>query len=95
MCLKVKCKLQSSSIDLVPVPANMTHFFQPLDLTVNRAAKNLTKTEFISYYSRCIQQQLDAGKLLEDVEVSLRLNHCMHSGLSTSISFSLLTKDEV
>lgn len=73
MTNNVKSKLQSSSIDLVPVPANMTHFFQPLDLTVNRAAKNLTKTEFISYYSRCIQQQLDAGKLLEDVEVDLRL----------------------
>ena len=37
---KVKEELRRLSIELVPVPANMTHFFQPLDLTVNRAAKN-------------------------------------------------------
>ena len=30
-------------IELVAVPANMTHFFQPLDLTVNGAVKKLAK----------------------------------------------------
>lgn len=69
----VKSNLQSSSIDHVPVPAYMTYFFQPLDLTVNRAAKNLTKKEFVSHYSRCIQQELDAGESLKDIEVDLRL----------------------
>ncbi len=39
----VKNRLESLLIKLVPVPANMTHFFQPLDLTVNRVAKNLSK----------------------------------------------------
>ena len=34
----VKGKLISLSIELVAVPDNMTHFFQPLDLTVNGAA---------------------------------------------------------
>lgn len=33
-------KLYSLNCEFVPVPANMTHFFQPLDLTVNEAAKN-------------------------------------------------------
>ena len=73
------------SIELVPVPANMTHFVQPLDLMVNRAAKNFTKQEFISYYSSAIQQGLDEGKALEDIEVDPRLavlNHYMHRGWS-------------
>ena len=62
---KVKSTLESLCIDLVPVPANMTHFFQPLDLTVNKSAKNLTKREFVSYYSGVIKEGLDAGKALE------------------------------
>lgn len=32
---KVLSKLASLNIVVVSVPANMTHFFQPLDLTVN------------------------------------------------------------
>lgn len=52
----------------------MTHYFQPLDLTVNRTAKNLTKNKFVSYYSNEIQQELASGKQLEDIEVDLRLS---------------------
>ena len=50
----VKKKLQSLSIEMVQVPANMTHFFQPLDLTVNRVAKQHTRTSFVKYYSDCV-----------------------------------------
>ena len=70
---KVKDELKRLCIELVPVPANMTHFFQPLDLTVNRAAKNFIKKEFISYYSGIIQKGLDEGKALEDIDVDVRL----------------------
>ena len=38
MTVVVKSKLASLCIELVPVPANMTHFFQPLDLTVSGSA---------------------------------------------------------
>ena len=67
----VKQKLDSLSIEMVQVPANMTHFFQPLDLTVNRAAKQLTKKKkaFVTY-----SKQLEAGNQLEDIEVDLRLS---------------------
>ena len=62
------------SIELAPIPANMTHFFQPLDLTVNRSAKSLLiKKEFITYYSGSVQQQLESGKPIEDIEVDFRL----------------------
>ena len=69
----VKKKLQSLSIEMVQVPANMTHFFQPLDLTVNRVAKKHTRTSFVKYYSDCVTKQLESGKSLDDIEVDLRL----------------------
>lgn len=67
----VKNKLDLLSIEQVAVPANMTHFFQPLDLTVNKVAKNFIKK---SYYSGVIQQGLQEGKDLENIEVDLRLS---------------------
>lgn len=69
----VKQKLSSYNIELVAVPANMTHFFQPLDLTVNGSTKKYMKKKFIIYYSSCVKQQLDNGKQLEDIDVDFRL----------------------
>ena len=60
----VKAKLLSMSIELVAVPANMTHFFQPLDLTVNGAAKKFTRNEFVTYYSSTVQKELSNGKCI-------------------------------
>ena len=71
---EVKRKLCSLHIECVYVPANMTHFFQPLDLTVNGAGKQLMKKEFITYYSDAVKQQLESGINLEDVEVDFRLS---------------------
>ena len=51
----------------------MTHFFQPLDLTVNGSAKKFTRKEFITYYSTTVQQQLEYVKSVEDIEVDFRL----------------------
>ena len=70
---KVKRTLESLNIDMVLVPDNMTHFFQPLDLTVNGSAKNFMKKAFITYYSNEVQAQLKSGKELESVEVDLHL----------------------
>ena len=44
---KVKSLLSTLSIELVPVPANMTHFFQPLDLTVNWCSLTLLYLDLI------------------------------------------------
>lgn len=43
---KVLSKLASLNIVVVSVPANMTHFFQPLDLTVNGEVKRFMKDKF-------------------------------------------------
>ena len=71
---KVLSKLASKNIEVISVPANMTHFFQPLDLTVNRLAKKFMKDQFTSWYSANVQSQLDSEVPLDDVDVDLRLS---------------------
>ena len=71
---RVKGKLDSLNVECVYVPANMTHFFQPLDLTVNGAGKKLMRKHFVTYYSQTVKQQLDSGVQLDDVEVDIRLS---------------------
>ena len=43
-------KLESLNLELDPVPANMTHFFQLLHLTVNGSAKKFLRARFTEYY---------------------------------------------
>ena len=69
---KVLSKLAAMNIEVVSVPANMTHFFQPLDLTVNREAKKFMKDQFTAWYSAQIHTQLDSGVPLDDVDVDMR-----------------------
>ena len=71
---KVKEQLTELNIECVYVPANMTHFFQPLDLTVNGCAKQRMRKQFVTYYSSAVKQQLDSGKQLEDIEVDFHLS---------------------
>ena len=52
----------------------MTHFFQPLDLTVNDQAKKFCKEKFTTWYSQEVQRQLDSGTSFEDIEVDLRMS---------------------
>lgn len=70
---KVLRKLESLNCEFVPVPANKTHFFQPLDLTVNQSAKQLMRNKFIKYYSDAVKLELNKGSQIEDIEVDLRL----------------------
>ena len=62
------------NIEVVFVPANMTHLLQPLDLTVNGYVKKFTRGKFNSWYSSQIRNQLDVGKQLHDIDVPLRLS---------------------
>jgi len=71
---QVLSKLAAMNIEVVTVQANMTHFFQPLDLTVNREAKNFMKDQFTAWCSAQIHTQLDSGVPLDDVDVDMRLS---------------------
>ena len=66
--------LKENVIFLVPVPANMMHIFQPLDLTVNRLAQSFFKQKFTEWYSNEIKLQLEAGTKLDEAEVELTLS---------------------
>ena len=65
--------LKENNIFLVHVPPNMTHLYQPLDLTPNRSAKPFFKRKFTEWYSYEITRLLDAGTKLDDIEVKLKL----------------------
>uniref|UniRef100_A0A1X7SIC0 DDE-1 domain-containing protein n=1 Tax=Amphimedon queenslandica TaxID=400682 RepID=A0A1X7SIC0_AMPQE len=70
---KVLKRLDSLHIEFIAVPANMTHFFQPLDFTVNKSAKQYMRREFVMYYSNSVREQLASGKEMEDIDVDFRL----------------------
>ena len=65
--------LDSLNIKVVKVPANMTHFFQPLDLTVNGSAKNFMRKRFVTWYAEEIKKQMDTGVPAESIDVNLKL----------------------
>ena len=74
--------LQENNILVTNVPANMTKFYQPLDLTVNGYAKRFLAKKFNEWYSSEIIKQLDEGASLEEVNVNLRLSvlKLLHAG---------------
>ena len=65
--------LDSLNIKVVKVPANMTHFIQPRDLTVNGSAKHFMIKKFVTWYTEEIKKQMDAGVPAESIDVNLKL----------------------
>ena len=62
------------------VPANMTHLFQPLDLTVHGSTKAFLNEKFTEWFSQKIEEGLSKGKDFEDIDIPLThlcYNHCM------------------
>lgn len=78
----VKDVLEVNNILVTNVPANMTRFYQPLDLTVNGSAKRFLAKKFNGWYSQQISEQLDSGVSLEDIDIKLRLStlKTLHAG---------------
>ena len=52
----------------------MTHLFQPLDLTVNKVAKDFMEKKFSEWFSRQISIGLGNGQELEDIQIDYRLS---------------------
>ena len=69
--------LDSLNIKVVKVPANMTHFFQPLDfraqLNSQRVRKKFYEKKFVTWYAEEIKKQMDAGIPTESTDVNLKL----------------------
>ena len=66
--------LKDNHILVTKVPANMTHLFQPLDLTVNKAAKDYTKQKFSDWFTCQINTGLENGQELDDIEIDYQLS---------------------
>lgn len=66
--------LEENNILVTKVPPNMTNLFQPLDLTVNKIAKNFTKQKFADWFTRQINIGLESGQELDDIEIDYRLS---------------------
>ena len=51
----------------------MTHLFQTLDLTVNEHCKKFTKNEFAKWYMQQVDNAVQVGTKLEDINIEFRL----------------------
>ena len=63
--------LNENNIHTEHIPNNTTNYYQPLDLTTNKWGKEFLKTKFSQWYSEQIQNALDNGKAIEDIEVKV------------------------
>ena len=59
---------------MVPVTNNMTHIYQPLDLTVNRSCKAFLRKESQNWFAGQVQQQIQNGCEAKQVKVDLRIS---------------------
>ena len=87
--------LDSLNIKVVKVPANIAHFFQPLDLTVNGSAKNFMRKKFVTWYAEEIKRQMDAGVPAESIDVNVKLTSptALHANWLTELYNVLTTAD--
>ena len=73
---------KEADICIVNVPANLTKYYQPLDLTVIGYPKRYLKRKFIEWYSGQVKSQLDKNISIEDIQVGLQLTKLkpIHAG---------------
>ena len=73
MTQQVTSLLVKKNILFVKVHNNMTHLFQPLDLSVNGWAKQWMRQNFADWYAEQIREGLDKCFELESIEVKMTL----------------------
>ena len=73
MTTNVRDVITKNNICFVNIPANMTKFYQPLDVTVNGHAKRFFKSKFSAWYADQISKQLNEGVKIDEVNVKFHL----------------------
>ena len=64
--------MEDNHILAMKVPPNMTNLY--LDLSVNKAAKDLTKKKFSEWYTRQLTNGMENGIELDDIEIDYHLS---------------------
>ena len=67
-------KLEENNIMVIFVPPNCTDLLQLLDVSVNKPLKAEIKKRFVSWYSDKVQQQLNDGTPIQEVNVSMQMS---------------------
>ena len=70
---KVLNLLQANNLMYVIVPPNCTDHLQPLDISVNRAAKQFLRNKFENWYADQIIAQKDVGKEIQPVDMRMSI----------------------
>ena len=86
--------LDDNNILYVLVPANCTDKLQPLDLIVNKPAKDFMKSRFQEWYSGIIRKQLDDG-IEEDVDMRLSIMKPLSAQWIIELYFYLKSHPEI
>ena len=71
---KVLKIMEDNHILATKVSPNMTNLYQPLDLSVNKAAKDFTRKKFSEWYTRQLTNGMKNGIELDDIEIDYRLS---------------------
>ena len=66
--------LKENIIETEYIPNNMTNYYQPLNLTTNKWAKDYMKAKFSEWYSQQVREAIDSGKSIEDIEIKFPLS---------------------
>ena len=72
----VLSNLEKLNINIVAIPKNMTHLWQPLDLTTNASVKKMEKRGFNDYFTSTITEILekDPQRDVSTIDVDLNLS---------------------
>ena len=68
LCSENKCKI-------VIVPYNLTNKFQPLNISVNKAAKAFVQSQYNNWFSDKVSVQLKKGIDLVDINITSKLSN--------------------
>ena len=74
MTTPVLQKIASSNIQLVKNAPNLTCTYQPLDVTVNGAAKQSMKRKFVGWYARKIVTKMNKDRDVEQIDFQMNLS---------------------
>ena len=72
---RYRALLEMHDVVALYVPANMTKYFQPLDLSINGVAKTFLKGKFGTWYAGEVSKQLENGTAdIYSVDIKLQLS---------------------